>query len=150
MRRAVVVAGLSGLFVLGGCAFLAPPPPVDDSRVVAAPPKLVLDRAQRWLTAHRFEIEKAHRQRDGGGRVVASQSPFRETGYARCAWAFRMGGSAEPAARVTVIVAAERGGKTRVSAKVDIALVNTFGDRAQCASPGTLEQEIFTAVAAGG
>ncbi len=149
MRRGIVIAGLSGLFVLGGCAFALPPPPVDDSRVVAASPKLALDRARRWLTAHRFEIEKAHRQRDGG-RVVASQSPFRVAGYARCAWMFRMSGGAEPAARVIVIAAAERGGETRVTAKVDIALVNTFGDRAQCASHGTLEQEILTAVAAGG
>ena len=150
MRSGVVVAGLSGLLLLGGCTLIkVPPPPVDDSRLVAASPKLVLDRARRWLTAHRFEIEKAHRQRDGG-RVVASQSPFREAGYARCAWAFGMSGGVEPAARVTVIAAGERGGKTRVTAKVDIALVNTFGDRAQCASHGTLEQEILTAVAAGG
>ena len=149
MKRAVVVAGLSGLLVLSGCAFAAPPPPVDDSRVVAAPPDLVLARARRWLIAHRFEIEKTHRRRDGG-RVVASQSPFREAGYAQCAWSFRISGGVEPAARVTVIATAEGGGKTRVTAKVDIALVNTFGDRAQCASHGALEQEILAAVAASG
>ncbi len=149
MKRALVVAGLSALLVFSGCAFAAPTPPVDDSRIVAAPPDLVLARARRWFIAHRFEIEKAHRRRDGG-RVVASQSPFREAGYARCAWSFRISGGVEAAARVTVIAAAERGGKTRVTAKVNIALVNTSGDRAQCASHGILEQEILTAVAAGG
>jgi hypothetical protein len=150
MRRRIVIAGTSGLVVLVvlvGCAFAAPPRPVDDSRVVAASPRLVLDRARRWLVAHRFEIEKAQKQRDGG-RVVASQSPFREAGYARCAWMFRISGGAEPAARVTVIAAAEHVGEHRVTAKVDIALVNTFGDRAQCASHGTLEQKILAAVAA--
>ena len=152
MRRGIVIAGPSGLLVLVGlvgCALVAPPRPVDDSRLVAASPRLVLDRARRWLAAHRFEIEKAHKQ-PGGGRVVASQSPFREAGYARCAWMFRISGGAEPAARVTVIAAAEHDGETRVTAKVDIALVNAFGDRAQCASHGTLEQEILTAVGAGG
>jgi hypothetical protein len=146
MRSRVAIAGLSGFLVLSGCAFVTPPPPVDDSRVVAAQPGLVLDRARRWLVAHHFQIEKAYRQRDGG-RVVASQSPFRKTGYAQCAWLFRISGGVEAAARVTVIATEERRGKTRVTAKVDIALVNTFGDRAQCASHGTLEQEILTAVA---
>lgn len=149
MRRGVVVLGLSGLIVLGGCAFKAPLRPVEDSRIVAASPKLVLSRARRWLQAHRFEIEKTQQQRDGG-RVVASQSPFQVANYARCAWAFKVSGGVEPAARITVIAAAERTTKTRVTAKVDIALVNAFGDRAECASHGTLEQEILTAVAAGG
>ncbi len=146
MERALVVAGL---LVLSGCAFPAPPPPVNDTSVVAASPDLVLARARRWFLGHGFEIEKTLRQRDGG-RVVAARQPFQEAGYARCAWAFRMGGGAEPAARITVIAAGERGGKTRVTAKVDIALVNTYGDRAPCASLGTLEQEILTAVAAAG
>ena len=106
-------------------------------------------RARRWFLGHGFEIEKTLRQRDGG-RVVAARQPFQEAGYARCAWAFRMGGGAEPAARITVIAAGERGGKTRVTAKVDIALVNTYGDRAPCASHGALEQEILAAVAASG
>ncbi len=146
MKRAVVVAGL---LVLSGCAFVAPPPPVNDTSVVAASPDLVLARARRWFLGHGFEIEKTLRQHDGG-RVVASQSPFREAGYARCAWSFRISGGVEPAARVTVIATAERSGKTRVTAKVEIALVNTFGDRAQCASHGALEQEILAAVAASG
>ena len=146
MERALVVAGL---LVLSGCAFPAPPPPVNDTSVVAASPDLVLARARRWFLGHGFEIEKTLRQRDGG-RVVAARQPFQEAGYARCAWAFRMGGGAEPAARITVIAAGERGGKTRVTAKVDIALVNTYGDRAPCASHGALEQEILAAVAASG
>ena len=147
MERALVVAGL---LVLSGCAFPAPPPPVNDTSVVAASPDLVLARARRWFLGHGFEIEKTLRQRDGG-RVVAARQPFQEAaGYARCAWAFKISGGVKPAARVTVIATAERSGRTRVTAKVEIALVNTFGDRAQCASHGALEQEILAAVAASG
>ena len=146
MERALVVAGL---LVLSGCAFPAPPPPVNDTSVVAASPDLVLARARRWFLGHGFEIEKTLRQRDGG-RVVAARQPFQEAGYARCAWAFKISGGVKPAARVTVIATAERSGRTRVTAKVEIALVNTFGDRAQCASHGALEHEILAAVAASG
>jgi hypothetical protein len=149
MARGIPAAGLLlALAALAGCAFWEPPPPVDDSRVVAVSPQLALERARRWLTAHRFEIEKAHRSRSGG-RLVASRSPFETSGYARCAWTFRISGGVEPAARVTVIADAERAGHTRVTAKVDIALVNGAGDRAQCASHGALEQEILAGIAAG-
>ena len=148
MTRSTAIAALSGLLLIGGCAFWLQPPPIEDSRIVAAPPKLILDRAQRWFTSHRFEIEKDYRKR-GGGRVVASQSPFRVAAYARCAWAFKMIGGVKPAARITVIAASQRGAQTRVTAKVDIALVNSIGDRAECSSHGILEQEILTAVATG-
>ena len=144
MERALVVAGL---LVLSGCAFPAPPLPVNDTSVVAASPDLVLARARRWFLGHGFEIEKTLRQRDGG-RVVAARQPFQEAaGYAR---AFKISGGVKPAARVTVIATAERSGRTRVTAKVEIALVNTFGDRAQCASHGALEREILAAVSTSG
>jgi hypothetical protein len=149
MSRAILVAGLLlTLAALGGCAVWEPPPPVNDTRIVAASPQLALDRARRWLAAHRFEIEKAHRHRSGG-QLVASRSPFETSGYARCAWTFRISGGVEPAARVTVIADAERAGHTRVTAKVEIALVNGVGDRAECASHGVLEQEVLTAIASG-
>lgn len=146
MGRRIGVAGGVAAALLVGCAVWVPGPPVNGTRIVAASPSLVLARAQRWLGAHGFEIQKAQRHR-GGGRVVASRSPFETSGYARCAWAFRMSGGAEPAARVTVIADAKRIGRTRVTAKAEIVLVNRVGDRAQCASRGKLEQEILAAVA---
>lgn len=148
MGRRIGVVGAVAAALLAGCALWVPGPPVKGTRVVAAPPSLVLERAQHWLGAHGFEIQKAQRHR-GGGSLVASRSPFETSGYARCAWAFRISGGAEPAARVTINADAERIGKTRVTAKADIALVNRVGDRAQCATQGKLEQEILAAVASG-
>jgi hypothetical protein len=144
--RNILAAGLLSILGIDGCARLAPPPPVEDSRLMAVSPQLALDRARRWLHAQGFVIEKDHRGR-AGGRVVASKSPFSERGYARCAWAFVVAGGAEPSARLDVIATLERPGWTRLRAAVDISLVNGFGDRAECASHGKLEQEILGAVA---
>lgn len=133
---------------LAGCAFWEPPPPVADSRIVAASPRMALERARRWLAANQFEIEREHHQR-GVGRLVASRSPFDTPGYARCAWTFKISGGVSPAARVTVIAEPQRAGQTRVTAKAEIALVNGVGDRAECVSHGALEEKILTAIASG-
>lgn len=144
--RGVVACGLVAVLALGACTGVGPPAPIEDSRVVAGSPRVALERARRWLRSHGFVIDRDYRQPDGG-RVVASKAPYDESGYARCAWTFALSGGVQPAADVTVIATLERPGRTHVRAAVDIALVNAYGDRAQCASRGKLEQEILTAVA---
>jgi hypothetical protein len=142
----VLAAGLLSIFGSVGCTWPAPPPPLEDSRLLAMSPQLALDRARHWLHAQGFVIEQDRRGR-AGGRVVASQSPFPDRGYARCAWAFAVAGGAKPSARVGVSATLARPGWTRLRTTVDISLVNGFGDRAECASQGKLEREILGAVA---
>lgn len=146
--RAALTGALLPAALVGGCAFAQPPPPVEDTRVVAAAPHQALDRARRWLATKHFRIEKDHRRRDGGV-IKAQRQPFDEDGYARCAWTFVMSGGAEPSAKVAVHASSDRPGFTRVRADVDISLVNRFGDRAECASNGNLEAELFRALGSG-
>lgn len=149
MGRAIARAGLLlAMATLTSCAFWEPPPPVEDTRIVAASSQVVLQRAERWLAEHQFDIEKNHRNA-AGGRLLAARSPFETKRYARCAWTFKISGGVEAAARVTVSADAVRAG-TRVTAKVQIALVNSVGDRADCVSHGLLEQEILASIATGG
>jgi hypothetical protein len=151
MSRATQAAMLVPcLLALAGCStpLWSPPREVEDTRIVAVSPRSALDRAGRWLSAHRFEIEKSYLHQRGG-RVVAEQFPFEISNYARCAWMFRISGGVRPAARVTVIADAVPGGRTRVEARTEISLVSQDGDRAQCASHGRLEREILASIAGG-
>lgn len=149
-RRTLFAVAAAGLFALGCSSpfWGGPPPPVEDTRLVAVSPERALTRARHWLARHDFEIQKAHRHRTGW-RLVALRDPFETGSYARCAWTFRMSGGVRPAARIMLSADAERAGRTRVQARTEISLVNGAGDRAECASRGLLERELLASISGG-